>query len=309
VYAAMHPQARLARPMRNARAMNHASLAVWVSSALVLSLAGAALAISTATSRLHERTNDEARAMLVKAGGDASVVRAEELEPLPVPVRRWLTRAGVVGRPRAQTVRLRQRGAMHTSPGGAWFAVSAEQAFRADEPAFVWWMKGRVLPLAGRDKLVDGEAEMHITAGGLKDVALARGPKVDQGALLRWLAEIIWFPSAALRPFLVWQPIDDTHANVTITDHGISADATFTIDPEGRVAAMDALRYYGADGWLERWGGRMTEWKRIRGVEIPTRGEVVWHLERGAFTFFRWRILDVETNVGASHPSGAGGAS
>jgi hypothetical protein len=33
------------------------------------------------------------------------------------------------------------------------------------------------------------------------------------------------------------------------------------------------------------------------GVEIPTRGEVVWNLDAGDFTFFRWEILDIETNA------------
>jgi hypothetical protein len=60
---------------------------------------------------------------------------------------------------------------------------------------------------------------------------------------------------------------------------------------------LEAMRYYGADGALERWGGRNTEWRRMDGVEIPTRGEVVWNLDAGDFTFFRWEILDIETNA------------
>jgi len=30
-------------------------------------------------------------------------------------------------------------------------------------------------------------------------------------------------------------------------------------------------------------------------VEIPTRGEVSWHLATGDFTFYRWLVTDVET--------------
>lgn len=275
------------------------SLAIWISSGIALTGASLAFVVKTATERLRARTNEEVRAMLKEAPREGSPVREEELAALPEPVRRWLSRAGVVGKPRAQTVHLLQKGEMHASPEGAWFAVSAEQSFRADEPGFVWWMQGRmakVLPLAGRDKLVSGEGEMHMTAGGLVDVALGRGPKIDQGALVRWLVEIIWFPSAALSPLLRWEPISEASAKVTIAHHGNTATATFRFEPDGRVLDVEAHRFYGAEGTLERWGGRMTDWSRVREIEIPTRGDVVWHLAGGDFSFFRWEIVDVETN-------------
>ena len=238
--------------------------------------------------------------MLRDAPAAGPVVRSEELEALPPPVQRWLRRAGVVGRPRAETVHLRQTGEMHTAPDGAWFPVEAEQWFRADSPAFVWWMEGRmasVIPLAGRDLIGQGHGEMHVTAGGLFDVAYAEGPKIDQAALLRWLAETMWFPSATLRPFVTWSPVDHAHAKATVAANGLTVSATFAFDDEGRVLGLEAQRYYGADGNLERWGGRNTEWDRVNGVEIPTRGEVIWYLAGGDFSFFRWHVFDVETNT------------
>lgn len=292
--------------------MHLASIALWVSTGIVLTAAGLTLIVTGATARLHDRTTEEIDVMMREAAGDVSVVQSFELDRLPSPVRRWLMRAGVVGRPRAQTVHLHQEGQMHASPDGAWFAISAEQSFRADEPEFVWWMQGRmskVLPIAGRDKLAQGEGEMHMTAGGLVDVAFARGPKIDQGALLRYLAEIIWFPSAALRSYIVWEPIDETSAKATISFHGVTASATFQFDAAGRAIGLEARRYYGADGELEPWGGRMTAWSRVRGIEIPTRGEVVWHLAAGDFTFFRWEITDVETNPASAGDSSSGSSS
>jgi hypothetical protein len=37
-----------------------------------------------------------------------------------------------------------------------------------------------------------------------------------------------------------------------------------------------------------------TEWRTIRGVQIPTRGDVRWRLPAGEFSYYRWQIVDVE---------------
>lgn len=271
----------------------------WLPAALVMLGSGVVGWIAGATAKMHARADEEVRDMYRGLEAAPQVVRPSDLEPLPPPVQHWLRRSGVVGLPLACSVRLRQSGELHTSNDGAWIPIEAEQYFTTADPAFVWWMEGRmgkVLPLVGRDKYVGGHGEMHVAAAGIVDVALGRGPKIDQGALLRWLAEIIWFPSAALRGCVAWEPISDLRARATVRSHGQSASAVFTFDAEGRAVAFDAQRYFGADGDLEHWAGRNTEWKTVRGVEIPTRGEVTWHLKTGDFTFFRWQIDDVETD-------------
>ena len=71
-------------------------------------------------------------------------------------MRRWLEVSGTVGRPRATTVRLKQRGELRIGPDKPWMPVAAEQYFSVDPPGFVWSVKARmmgVLPIAGRDRL------------------------------------------------------------------------------------------------------------------------------------------------------------
>jgi hypothetical protein len=41
---------------------------------------------------------------------------------------------------------------------------------------------------------------------------------------------------------------------------------------------------------------------------VPVRGEVVWELESGDFSYYRWEILDVEVNRPALYPGGAEGS-
>ena len=73
------------------------------------------------------------------------------------------------------------------------------------EPEFIWRVRVQmmhVLPVAGRDSYVDGRGRMLIKLGSVVPVVDAADEKIDQGALLRFLGEIVWFPAAALSPYI-----------------------------------------------------------------------------------------------------------
>jgi len=232
------------------------------------------------------------------AGAPPILLRAEDIAAVPLPVRRWLEASGAVGRPRARTVRLRQRGGLRTAPDQRYMPAEAKQYFSVDEPGFVWTVDVtmmRVVPVVGRDTYVNGLGRMFIKAGGLITVADGTGPTFDQGTALRFLGEIIWFPSAALAPYVRWEPIDERHARATLAFKNVNTSAVFEFDERGRFAGMAAQRYYDGKS-LETWVIPVTEWKTIRGIEMPVRGGAVWKLAAGDFDYYQWEILDVETN-------------
>ena len=82
---------------------------------------------------------------------------------------------------------------------------------------------------------------------------------------------------------------------------GITATAVFAFDERGRVASLAADRYMSAEGGarLEKWFIPVTEWRTVRGIEMPVRGNAVWKLAGGDFDYYRWEISDVEVN----HPA------
>lgn len=262
-------------------------------------LLAVAVAVSAGISRFHAENADHVRALLARVPAiDAPVLQAEDVAALPAPVRRWLHASGAVGRPRARTVRLVQRGGMRTAPDQAYMPVQARQHFTVDEPGFVWTVDVtmmRVVPVVGRDVFAAGRGRMLIKAGGLVTVADGTGPTFDQGTALRFLGEIVWFPSAAVSPAITWTPVDDRHAQATITTGGVTASAVFAFDERDRVVGMTADRYYGGKT-LERWTIPITAWRTVRGVEIPVRGGAVWNLAAGDFDYFQWEIVDVEVN-------------
>jgi hypothetical protein len=264
--------------------------------------------VGAAHARFERRIDREVHRLLASSNSArASLVKAEELAALPAPVSRWLLASGVVGQERAETVRLRQRGMIRTSPHGAWMPADAVQYFSVDDPGFVWKIETRmmgVVPITGRDLLAGGKGHMLIKAGSLVSVVDASDEKIAIGAMLRFLGEIVWFPSAALSSSITWEDVDDGRARATLRHAGKEVSAEFSIDARGRVTSVSASRYLGGgeDAKLFPWQVTIGEWKTIRGVEMPVRGNVVWQLPSGVFDYYRWEILDVETNVPALYP-------
>lgn len=231
-----------------------------------------------------------------------TVVTEADLIPLPPIVQRWLLASGVVGRERASTVRLKQLGLLRTSADQAWMPATATQYFTVAEPAFIWTVDvtmAGMLPLAGRDRYVVGHGNMLIKALSLVPVVNAADDKIDQGSLLRYLGEIVWFPSAALAPYITWAPVDSTTARATLTHGGHSVSGDFRFDQDGRFLSMSARRFMGSgnEATMEDWFIPAREWKEFDGVMVPSRGDVIWKLATGDFNYYSWEITTVEVNV------------
>jgi len=64
----------------------------------------------------------------------------------------------------------------------------------------------------------------------------ARGKELDQGALVRWLSEAPWFPTALLpSEKLKWEPIDNDSAKVILTDKNLTVDGVFYFNEKGQI--------------------------------------------------------------------------
>jgi hypothetical protein len=267
---------------------------------------------AAATTRFERRAGEEVRALVALSSRAATLepAMAKDLDNLPSPIRRWLERSGAAARTRPHAVRLRQRGEIRTSADGAWMPATAEQHFSVNPPGFVWRIEttmAKIVPIVGRDKYADGKGHMLIAAAGLVKVVDATGHEIDQGSMLRFLAEIMWFPSAALAPYIEWKAIDETNAEATMRYAGVTASATFSFDETGRMTGISARRYMGSWGSakLELWVGTIRSWKVFQGIEVPNAGSVVWKLASGDFDYYRWEVLDIEYD--AEHTPGLPG--
>lgn len=264
----------------------------------------AAFLLTTAWAQRSFNNNVEREVkLLFKHQGELpqSRIRAEEIEGLPPAVQRWLTGSGIVGRERVRTVRLRQTGEMRTAPEQSWMPFTANYYYTVGEPGFIWHADVRAFPLvhlAGRDKLFQGHGNMLIKLFALITVADGKGREIDQGSLVRYLAEIAWFPSAALSPAISWKELDEDSALATMRVGDIEVNGTFFFDQEGRLVKFTAPRYMERNGTysLENWRVLLRNHQKIEGVVLPTEVEVIWDLEQGEFVWFKGQLVDIDFN-------------
>jgi hypothetical protein len=232
------------------------------------------------------------------------LVTADMLVGLPDPVQRYLAYTGVVGQPWIDTVRLRQTGRFRLGPDRPWMPMTAEQTYTTDPPAFVWNARFRVagLPLLrARDEYRAGHGHMFARLAGLFTVFDVRGEELDQGTMLRYLNEMMWFPTAFLGDNVTWQAIDDRSAGVTFHDGGKSVSARMIFDGEGRLVDFTALRYREMAGEfsLDPWSTPITAYGVRAGLNLPVRGQAVWNLPAGDLLYAELEITEIEYNASA----------
>lgn len=230
----------------------------------------------------------------------ATLVTEEMLAPLPAPMQRYLHYSGVVGKPMIHTVRLKQAGRFRTGVDQPWMDFTAEQYYTVDKPGFVWAtvMRVRGLPLMiGRDRYQDATGNMLITLGSVIKVVDSSGPNMDQGTMLRYLNEMMWFPTAFLNDYVSYTPVNHNTVVVTYTDQGKSVSATLTIDEEGKLTNSVAERYYSAGDTFYRWKTPLADHGEIAGLRLPQAGQGVWELPEGDFTYIDPKLTGLEFNV------------
>lgn len=262
----------------------------------------AVLAASVGTGHaVFARQIDREVGELLAAGGNArpTALTEDDLAGLPAPVQRWLRYSRVVGMERPATIRLKQVGQFRTGEGQAWMPFEAEQYFTTDPPGYIWSVTMQMAPLVtirGRDRYMDGTGEIEMRVLSLIPVADKSGGSLNQGALLRYLAEIGWFPAAAVSPYITWQRLDDNAARATISHGGVTTSGLFSFNAQGQLLAVVADRYDDTRNTLVRWSGINRAYGELGGVPVPVEGEAIWHYDSGDFSYIRLRVTNIEYN-------------
>ena len=281
-------------PQMNAGLKRLSAPAVFLSAGLFAEMVG-----YRAFSRLVRRDVQALTTRAARASRGPDVVTEQMLAGLPEPVRRYLRYTGVVGKPFVHTVRLTQKGRMRPGPGQPWMRLEAEEHYSVRPPGFVWGGTLHLGPIAAgraRDMYMDGRGQMLVKVASLFTVVDASGEEMDQGAMMRYLSEMIWFPSALLADNVSFQPVDAGSARVTLTDHGRTASATLFFDEEGRLTDFVAERYRMIDGSSElaTWSTPITEYGEFEGLRLPIRGKAVWKLPGGDFEYIEVTVTRLE---------------
>ena len=271
--------------------MRARTLIAGAAAALAAAPVAGAMRWKMATARLRQTLGDSTAGV---------VFTPDHLAGLPGPVARYFRRVLTPGQPLVRTIELQQDGEFRIGTDG-WREMHATQHVSTDPRGFVWDARIAMLPLVSvyvRDGYVRGAGRMKAEAMALIPMLTASAsPELNAGALQRYLAECVWYPTALLpREGVRWSAVDDRRATATLSDNGTTVSVQFAFNEKDEIvefSAPDRCREVNGRYEPTPWGGRCAEYRQHGGMWIPVDCEVEWRLPAGPLPYWRARISNV----------------
>jgi hypothetical protein len=281
----------------------------------VLVLAGV-VALRARASRLRTTYATEVRAGLMRAAREwpagAPIVADEDLLPLPEPVRTYLRRAGVVGKPRVTDFRVVFRGRFRQARNAPWMKLSADQhEFFGARPARLFFMEASRggVPFVAYHRYAGDAATMDVRAFGLVRVVDARGAEMTQSETVTLFNDMCVLAPATLidaqaHAKVRWEVLGPREVKGIFTNAGHTISAVLTFDPDGELVSFVSNDRYQDDGKTKRllpWSTPLTNYREFAGARVAADAEARWQDSDGWWTYGEFTIERLEYNVGSRH--------
>jgi hypothetical protein len=224
---------------------------------------------------------------------------SKELQGLPDPVQRYFQAVLKEGQPIVAAVDLSQQGLFNMSETKAkWSPFTATQFVTTQRPGFDWDARIQMAPGVSafvHDAYVLGGGSLRASLLGLFTVADVRDtPQAAQGELLRFFAEMPWYPTALLPSQGVrWEAIDNTSARATVTDAQTTVSLVFRFNPDGTIDTMRAEARYRDKLTTMPWSGKFWDYSTREGMLIPLEGEVGWEYPDGVRLYYKGKVTEI----------------
>jgi hypothetical protein len=228
---------------------------------------------------------------------------SKEIVDLPEPVQRFFKAVLQDGQAIATKVELSQHGQFHMNETETkWHKFTATQLVTTQKLGFDWDAKIQMIPFINvfvHDTYLLGEGNLQASILGLFTVAkMHNTTELNQGELLRFLAESVWYPTSLLpSQGVIWEAIDQHSSRATLTDGETTASVVFQFDAEGLITSMRAearcYRVVGDKSMFMPWVGNFREYSVCDGMRIPLEGEVGWEHPEGLRLYFKGKISKI----------------
>lgn len=248
------------------------------------------------------------RLQAARINAEAARFDPRELDGLPAPVQRYLRAALSEGTPIVAAATIRHTGSFNMSEAAEqWVPFGSIQHVITRRPGFVWDARVRMvhgIAVHVHDAYVAGVGETHPAVLGLWSIGRLRDTEsLANAALMRFLAEAAWYPTALLPSQGVrWRAIDEQSADATLNDGPQSVTLRFRFGGDGLIESIRAEargRMVGGKLVPTPWEGRWFDYRLQDGMRVPVRGEVGWMLPGGVHPYWCGTIRSIEYEHGS----------
>lgn len=276
----------------------------WLLIAVGAIIIGAIVAVLIGQARENSKVNRLVETLIQSVFRPVNgTVEFDSFSELPPPVARYFRHVLTDGQKLIRTTKMHQSGVLRTSTTTErWFSFTASQLVVPPATGFVWNAKVGML-LATHVRVLDsysaGMASGRVSLLSAFAFASEAGtPELNSGALHRYLAEAVWYPTALLpQSGVMWSPINDHSAMATLTDRGTIVSLEFRFNEVGEVTGIYSPGRFGSfnDGYKQvPWEGHFRDYQLREGMRIPLYGEVGWYDDGTLQTVWKGGLIDVQ---------------
>lgn len=263
---------------------------------LMIILAGMLILVFAAKTRADLQFTKQVKELFSFSGAiSEKAFHFAQLGGLPAPVQRYFKHVLKEGQPYINYARLTHSGNFKPGPDKKWIKILGEEYFTTTRPGFIW--KGETTMFTAIDFYINGSAGLNVNLFSIYPLVSGKGSKFDQGELLRWLGESVWFPTNLLpTENLQWTSISNTTAKITFCYSGLEVYYNVTFNDKDEIVKLETKRYMG-DGDLETWVGTLADYREINSVTIPFAIKAMWHLKQGVLPYVDFRLDNIEYDI------------
>jgi hypothetical protein len=219
---------------------------------------------------------------------------------LPAPVQKYLRYCGVVNRPKVKNVRIEMEGRMRSKKQD-WFPFSVVQYNFFDEPARLFFMKGKMfgVMVPGYHDYQHETARMNIKLFGLFAVAQASGAAMNRAETVTLFNDMcLMVPASLIDQRIEWIPVDSLSAKAIFTNGTNKITATLFFNTQGQLINFISDDRTDVNGMKQyRFSTPVKEYILLNGITTMKYGEAVWHYPEGEFVYGEFNLKSIEYNV------------
>jgi hypothetical protein len=244
------------------------------------------------------RFNNEVGELFAHASDSSSnTYHSQDIDTLPEPVQRYFKLVLKEGQPYISYVRMTHDGQFKSGLDKEWVNITGVQYATTSTPGFIW--KGTTSLFTARDMYIADKGRLVVSILSLIKVVDAKGAAYNQGELLRWLGESVLYPTNLLpSEWLQWSAIDSHSARLDFNYKDLSLFYIVTFNDLGEITQLETERYMD-EKQLATWIIRLEKYVELNDVTVPTVFEVMWRLEKGDFSYAKFRMTDVQYRTSA----------
>jgi hypothetical protein len=228
---------------------------------------------------------------------------AGELAGLPTPVQRYFRAVLKEGQPIVAAASIELAGTFNMSPTGAqWKPFTSTQQVVTVRPGFLWDARiamARGLTVRVVDSYIAGEGLLRAAFLGVFEMAHVHGRgEIARGELMRYFAEMPWYPTALLPSQGVrWEAVDHRSAHATFVDGRFTLRLLFRFNDAGLIESFHAnARGSMVDKKIVMapWEGHWSDYQTLDGMRVPMTGEVAWVRPEGRKSYFQGTVTSLK---------------